>query len=186
MFHNQEAQVRVDFERALNRASMHGVLASLARRPNDLPRYQDARRGLTLDGESHRGVRAVPVDRIVGSTDRARDFDRAFRPRRRDAAARWQSVARAHYEGRELPPVRLYQIGDAYFVVDGHHRVSVARAMGQHFVDADVVEVRAHRANPTPCQTSARRSGWRGPRLAFGLPAGGLLSLAGRPQECTG
>ena len=179
MIHNQEAQVRDDFERAVNRATLHGLLASLVRRPKDLLPYHKARQGLVLEGESHRGVRAVPVNRIVGSTDRARDFDRAFRPRRREAAARWQSVARAHYEGRELPPIQLRQIGDAYFVVDGHHRVSVARSMGQQFIDAEVVEVRARPAATTSSLPSARRAGWRGSRL--GLPAGVLAALPGQP-----
>ena len=179
MYEGHAAQAQADFERAIQRASLRGLLATLARRPNDLLPYHEARRGLALEGETYRGVRAVVLDRIVGSTDRAGDFDRAFRPRRRDAAARWQSVARAHYEGRELPPIRLYQLGDAFFVVDGHHRVSVARAMGQGFIDAEVVEVRARSATAAPVRRIARHGWWRG--LRFGLPGG---ALATPPQEC--
>ena len=179
MYEGHATQAQADFERAIQRASLHALLATLARRPNDLLPYHEARRDLALEGETYRGVRAVALDRIVGSTDRAGDFDRAFRPRRRDAASRWQSVARAHYEGRELPPIRLYQLGDAYFVVDGHHRVSVARAMGQGFIDAEVVEVRARPATAAPVRQAARHGWWRG--LRFGLPAG---VLAPTPQEC--
>jgi hypothetical protein len=166
MFQGHAVQAQAEFERTIQRASLRGLLANLVRRPNDLLPYHEARRGLAVEGESYRGVRTVPLDRIVGSTERAGDFDRAFRPRRRDAAARWQSVARAHYEGKELPPVRLYQLGDAYFVEDGHHRVSVARTMGQQFIDAEVVEVRAHPATPAP-RPSARRARWPRPRLGF-------------------
>src|SRR5262245_54138521 len=110
MVQGHAAQARADFERALHRAFAHGVLATLFRRPKSLLPYHEARRGLALGGEHYRGLRVVPIDRIVGSTDRSRDFDRAFRPRRHEVAARWQSVARAHYEGRELPAVRLYQL----------------------------------------------------------------------------
>ena len=137
-------QAVADFDRAHHRAVLGDLLARLHRRPNDLLSYHEVRGGLAADGERYRGVQAVSVDRIVGSTDRCRDFDRAFRPRRGHAAHRWLSVARADSEGRDLPPVQLYQVGDAYFVRDGHHRVSVARARGKPWVDAEVVEVLAH------------------------------------------
>ena len=137
-------QAVADFDRAHHRAVLGDLLARLLRRPNDLLSYHGVRGGLAITGERYRGVRAVSVDRIVGSTDRCRDFDRAFRPRRGHAAHRWLSVARADSEGRDLPPVQLYQLGDAYFVRDGHHRVSVARARGKPWVDAEVVEVLAH------------------------------------------
>jgi hypothetical protein len=168
-----ENEVRADFERAHNRASFHNLLAVLTRRPNDLPRLDDARRGLAARGERHRGIQTVPVERIVGTAERPRDFDRAFRPRRVAAAARWLSVARAHYEGRELPPVRLYQIGGDYYVSDGHHRVSVARALGRAFIEAEVIEVLAGAA-------PGRAGRARRPRLGLGglRPA---LPVAGHP-----
>lgn len=148
MTYDPEGQARADFERAFRRAWLHGLLAPLTRERNDLTSYDEARRRVIPEGESERGLREVPVERIVGSTDRAHDYDRDFRPRRRHASARWQSVARAAHAGTVLPPVRLRQIGDDYFVVDGHHRVSVARALGQGFVDAEVIELRARAAAP--------------------------------------
>jgi hypothetical protein len=135
-------QLDVDFARARRRAFLHDVLAALGGRPNDLIPLHEVRRRVSPEGESHRGVQTVPLAQIVGSTDRSRDFDRAFLPRRRHSAARWKSVGRAHQQGRELPPVELYRVGDVYFVKDGHHRVSVARARGQEFIDAEVVEGR--------------------------------------------
>ena len=140
MSRHQE-QARHDFDRAYRRAALGGLLARLRRRPNDLLAYHEVRRGLDVVGEGYRGVLAVPVERIVGSTDRCGDFDRAFRPLRAHAAGRWASVARAQAEGKELPPVQLYRLGETYFVRDGHHRVSVARVRGRACLDAEVVEV---------------------------------------------
>ena len=168
MYDALESEVRADFERAHNRAVFHNLRAVLTRRPTDLPRLDEARRGLAAKGEIYRGPRTVPVERIVGTADRPHDLDRAFRPRRA-AAARWQRVARAHYEGRELPPVRLYQVGDEFFVSDGHHRVSVARALGRAFLEAEVVEIRACPAHPADGRPPARFAprAWR-PRLGRG------------------
>ena len=181
MVYALENEVRADFERAHNRAAFDDLLAVLTRRPNDLPRLDEARRGLAATGELYRGVRTVPVERIVGTAERPRDFDRAFRPRRAAAAARWQNVARAHYEGRELPPVRLYQVGDEYFVSDGHHRVSVARALGRAFLEAEVVEIRACAAHPADGRSQA---GFAQPARRPWLGLGGLrtaLPLAPHP-----
>lgn len=139
--HHEEAVA--DFDRAYHRAVLGDLLARLRRRPNDLLSYHAVRSGLATGGERYRSVQVVSVDRIIGSTDRCRDFDRAFRPRRGHAGHRWRSVARADAEGKMLPPVQLYQVRDAYFVRDGHHRVSVARARGKPCVDAEVVEVLA-------------------------------------------
>ena len=149
MSRHQE-QARDDFDRAYHRAVLGNLFARLRRRPNRLLAYHEVCRDLALAGESYRGIRTVPVAKIVGSTERCRDFDRAFRPLRAHAAGRWVSVARAHGEGRALPPVQLYQLGDAYFVRDGHHRVSVARVRDQPCVDAEVVELLVR--GPLPAQ----------------------------------
>jgi hypothetical protein len=136
-----QVQARTDFDRAHRRAKVGDLLAHLRRRPNELLAYHQVRQDLCVEGERYRGIRSVPSEQIVGSTDRCADFDRAFRPRRTHDADRWLSVARADGEGKILPPIQLYRIGDAYFVRDGHHRVSVARVRHQPYVDAEVVEV---------------------------------------------
>jgi hypothetical protein len=84
------------------------------------------------------GTRSVPIRQIRGSENRPGDFDRDFYPLHDVNRARWLSVARARLRGRALPPVALVQVGDVYFVRDGHHRVSVAQALGQTAVDATV------------------------------------------------
>jgi hypothetical protein len=144
----RQDSARTDFDRAYRRAVLGSLLARLRRRPDDLLAYHEVRRGLSAAAETCRGLRVVPVDQIIGSTDRCRDFDRDFRPRHAHCANRWVSVARAHGEGKSLPPVQLYRIGDTYFVRDGHHRVSVARVRGQVLIDAEVIEVLVHAAPP--------------------------------------
>jgi hypothetical protein len=85
----------------------------------------------------------------VGSLNRYHEFDRAFLPKEDQLANRWQKVDRAFYEDIHLPPVVLYKVGQVYFVVDGHHRVSVAREQGQDFIEAEVREC-STRVNITP------------------------------------
>ena len=183
MSRNLQEQALADFERARHRATLHGALAALAHRPNDLLSYHEARRAVGSAAERYRGVRAVPVERIVGSLDRVGDFDRDFRPRRPGVAARWQSIARAHRAGTPLPAVRLYQLGNDYFVEDGHHRVSVARALGQAFIDAEVVEVALRGASSAPSRPRPERAGRRWPGLTAAWEA--LVAHAhGGAQEC--
>ncbi|MBA3643314.1 MAG: transcriptional regulator [Chloroflexia bacterium] len=137
---SHEERIRHDFDRARQRAFLHDLVALFARRRNDLIPYHELRRRLSPEGESYRGYQTVPVKQIVGSMDRFQDFDRAFLPRQRHTAGRWQSIDRAYYEDTSLPPIQLYQVGDVYFVKDGNHRVSVAREKGQEFIDAEVIE----------------------------------------------
>jgi hypothetical protein len=83
-------------------------------------------------------TRSVLIREIKGSESRAGDFDRDFNPLRDHNRGRWLNVATARERGRDLPPVALIQIGDAYFVRDGHHRISVAQALGQSTIQATV------------------------------------------------
>jgi hypothetical protein len=84
------------------------------------------------------GVQLVALDRIQGSQGRCRDFDRAFYPRQGHSQSRWLQVATARELGIALPLVELVQVGNIYYVRDGHHRISVARAMGQTEIEAEV------------------------------------------------
>lgn len=129
------------FGSARRRAWWRDVLARLAGRSNTLLSYQQVKNALRLGGPIYRGVQQVPVAQIIGSVDRYRDFDEVFLPAQDRTAGRWKSIARAYYQDIDLPPVRLYKVGDAYFVLDGHHRVSVAREQGVEFIDAEVQEV---------------------------------------------
>ncbi|HEY6072834.1 MAG TPA: hypothetical protein VIV15_05410, partial [Anaerolineales bacterium] len=143
------SRVRSDYSRARFKAFLNGIRASLSGRHNRLLSYDEIKEKLHLGGPIYRGMQTVRVDQIVGSLNRYHQFDRAFLPTQDDTSARWQSVNRAFYQDVSLPPVVLYKVGEVYFVVDGHHRVSVAREQHQDFIDAEVRET-ASRVNITP------------------------------------
>ena len=134
---------RSDYERARRKAFRRRLLSWFTRQDNALLAFDEIRKGLHAQAQHEGGVRAVPIDQIVGSVGRYRDFDRAFLPRQVKTRDRWESVDLAQLEGTELPPIELYKIGETYFVKDGNHRVSVARERGQKFIDAHVIEVEA-------------------------------------------
>jgi hypothetical protein len=110
--------------------------------PNDLLPLDETMRRLRPFQRAYIGVRPIPLDSVVGTDSRASDFDRAFLPRRTDMGARWQRVEHA-FRDAAFPPIVVYKLGDAYFVLDGHHRVAIARQRGVQSIDADVTELRA-------------------------------------------
>jgi hypothetical protein len=99
------------------------------------------------------GIQIVPISRIRGSESRSDDFDRDFHPLQDHNRGRWLRIAAARQQGKTLPPVSLIQVGDLYFVRDGHHRISVARAEGQLDIEAEVVVWQT--SGPLPWQTRA-------------------------------
>ena len=131
---------QADFAAARTKAFFRDILALLTGQPNRLMEFDKVSQKLHIGGPIYRGVHAVSVDRIIGSMQRYQDFDRAFLPAQSHTASRWTRVNRAWYEDLNLPPVLLYKVGEVYFVVDGHHRVSVAREQGADFIDAEVRE----------------------------------------------
>ena len=147
-------QVDADFTRARRRARLRAVAARIRREhtPNRLLSFDEVRRELSVANKRlHRGTRVVEVDQIVGSVGRWKDFDRSFLPARASVGQRWKRIDRAFQRGEDLPPVELYEIGDAYFVVDGHHRVSVASYHDVPTLEASVAEFHPKRlAGPAP------------------------------------
>ena len=134
------SRVHADFARARSRAFLSDIVGFLLGRPKRLLSYDQVKEKLHIGGPIHRGVRTVEIARIVGSVNRYVDFDHAFLPLNDRIASRWQNIDRAFYEDISLPPIVLYKVGEVYFVVDGHHRVSVARQQGQEFIEAEVRE----------------------------------------------
>jgi hypothetical protein len=131
----------VDFRRARLRSFLNALRGRVSRQPARLLAFGEVREKLHLGGPVFRGVQAVPLDKIVGSVDRYRDFDRMFLPTQSHTSERWRKISRARYQDISLPPVLLFKVGEVYFVVDGNHRVSVAREAGQEYIDAEVREV---------------------------------------------
>ena len=139
---NLDAQT--DFLRARRRAALGAMVARLRGEPDDvrhiLP-YEEVVAALGYVSEHAAGQHVVPLDAIVGTVDRGRDFDRSFRPTTGRVRSRWEHIAAAMRRGEAMPPVDLVRIGQIYFVRDGHHRISVARALGRTDIDAYVTEV---------------------------------------------
>jgi hypothetical protein len=165
-----DEQVDKDFHRALWRASLRRLKDRVLRRSvrDHVLSFDEARSALARWSQVHRGMRTVDVEKIVGSVGRCRDFDSFFLPVKVSMSGRWSRVDRAYHQGVELPAVSLYKIGDAYFVVDGNHRVSVARYHGVAAIDAEVVEIKGRpRADVTrPVQGEAVHSAYQAPIAA--------------------
>lgn len=132
-----------DFYKARTRALISRIAHIFSSHSEDLMPFEEAKRILQPDSETYAGITTVPVDRIVGSEGRYRDFNRHFLPKKEHLRARWTSVDRTRYQDIILPPVRLYEMGGVYFVRDGNHRVSVARSMGQIEIDAEVTSLQS-------------------------------------------
>ncbi len=139
---------RVDAESDFLRARRHQVLSGLAARLTG--DGAEARQSMSFDevvsalgrrGEHYAGTKVIALDAIVGSVDKVKDFDRRFRPTSTRSRERWERLARATSKGEEIPPIEVYQVGDYYFVRDGHHRVSVARSRGIDLIEARVTVV---------------------------------------------
>jgi len=141
-------QAKADFEKARLKAFMNRVWGTLSGQRTTLLSYDEIKEKLHIGGPIYRGIKTVRVDQIAGSLNRYHEFDRVFLPASDSLAQRWQHVNRAFYQDVSLPPVVLYKVGQVYFVVDGHHRVSVAREQGQLEIDAEVREC-ATRVNIT-------------------------------------
>ncbi|MGZ5428934.1 MAG: hypothetical protein ACXWFS_07990 [Thermoanaerobaculia bacterium] len=127
------------FDAARREALIRDLLGTLLGRPVDLLPFDEVRERLRLSKLVDRGLRDVPLEKIVGTLGREREFNRAFLPRAEVLRERWDDVSDLA-DRRGFPPVELYQVGDAYFVVDGHHRVSVAHRLRQPTIEARVKE----------------------------------------------
>jgi hypothetical protein len=142
-FPSQDAQT--DFSRARRRQQLARLAAKLRREPDDvnliLP-FDEVVEALGRRGEKRLGLQTIGLDSIVGTVDRSRrEFDRSFRPTSRKLRRRWQGIAEAMRRGDSMPPIEVYRVGDLHFVIDGHHRVSVAGYLGRETIDAIVTEI---------------------------------------------
>jgi hypothetical protein len=138
------ADAQYDFSRARRRRALARLSARLRREPDDvnhiLP-FEEVVQALGRIGERRLGEQLIPLDSIVGTVDRSREFDRSFRPTSPRVRERWQRINLAQRKGQPMPPIDVYRIGELHFVKDGHHRVSVARAFGYRDIAAYVTEV---------------------------------------------
>ena len=136
----KDYQVDVDFNKALQKAFKEELKGFLLRKSSRLLPFEEVKDKLEIWFVQDLGIQSVSIDSIVGSEGRYRSFTRLFFPLQEDLRERWKKADQARISFQDLPPIELYKVSNAYFVKDGHHRVSVARAKGGQYIDARVYE----------------------------------------------
>jgi len=135
--------VEQDFSKAQTKALLSKIAHIFRQSKEDLLPFGEAKRLLKPGSEVYAGIVTVPLEKIIGSEGRYRDFNRHFLPKKEHLKQRWISIDRTRYQNIILPPIRLYEMGGLYFVRDGNHRVSVAKTFGQVEIDAEVTSLQS-------------------------------------------
>ena len=130
-----------EFERARRKASWKRIFSFVTGRPSLLLPFELVRSRIGMKSVAYAGVREIELDKVIGSVNRYQEFDREFLPKRWQTGDRWSRVRRSFQEGPGFPPISVYQVGEAYFVSDGNHRVSVARQLGLQRIEAEVTRL---------------------------------------------
>jgi nucleotide-binding universal stress UspA family protein len=133
-----------DFNNARRKASIQEILARLTGKSSELLSYEEVAKKLKLNIRTEAGVYDIPLKAIIGSVGRYNEFTRSFLPLKADDQVRWARVKTAVDDpiSTGLPPIEVYKVGEVYFVLDGNHRVSIARQEGFEFIEAHVIDVK--------------------------------------------
>lgn len=131
----------MDFVTAMNRARVDEILSRFKRTNTELLSFYQVTNLIKPRNECYRGIHPIKVSDIIGSECRYHDFSPAFFPKNPELQRRWESIERANLDNIDLPPISVFKLGGKYFVRDGNHRVSVAKALGIAFIDAEIVEL---------------------------------------------
>jgi nucleotide-binding universal stress UspA family protein len=132
-----------DFRDARRKAAIERVMARLTGKSDALLSFDHVRQQLHAHAMSSKQLKDIPLDAIIGSVGRYADFTRTFMPKGEVSSQRWAKVKNAVTDLAGVPPIDVYQIGDIYFVLDGNHRVSVARQLGATYIQAYVTEIKS-------------------------------------------
>jgi hypothetical protein len=143
------------FRNALTQGWWERVWASVSNRSLRLLDLNEVESQGRVRDRHYAGIKTVRIDQIKGSEGRTEDFNANFKPLQARSKDRWTSIARAQLNDQPLPPVELIQVGEIYFVRDGHHRISVARALGQESIEAEVTsfQIDSLPSNKEKCPT---------------------------------
>lgn len=144
-------QAHMLYQRARMRAWWSWLRSMLTGRPQHLLDLEQTAAQHIIRGRHAAGSLPVPLSQICGSEGRAHEFDASFAPLQAHTKQRWITIATMFELGENLPQVTLVQLGDVYFVRDGHHRVSAARALGYAFIDAHVTVWDVREASACTC-----------------------------------
>ena len=136
-------QAQEDFLKARNKAWINEIQNLIHPDKKRLLSLNDVKKILKPKNEVYIGVKVIPIKKIVGSEGRYNDFDNHFLPRSNELKQRWIDIDQAHLSDVILPPIQLYELAGLYFVRDGNHRVSVAKAQGVEFIDAEVISLQS-------------------------------------------
>ena len=136
------------YEQACHQGRLNRLWRWVTRRSGRLLDLRTVEGAYQVQTRHYLGVQMVLVNQISGSESRSRDFDSLFYPRQKHSQERWLGIAAARMMNLTLPPIELIQIGDNYFVRDGHHRLSVARALEEKYIEAEVTVWQLN--NPLP------------------------------------
>ncbi len=143
---DQNPEITIDtveeFRTARLRAGLEQIRALIQGRSVDLLSYEEVREKVHAIETNQRQLKDIPLDAIVGSVGRYTDFTRSFFPRQDQRKGRWVRI-RSRVDAGGLPPIEAYQLGEVFFVIDGNHRVSVARSLGASYIEGYVTQVRA-------------------------------------------
>ena len=138
-----KAQSEDDFNKAHTKAFINEIQHLLSPEEASLISLNDVKQMIKPNNETYVGMKVIPIDKIVGSEGRYKDFDNRFFPKSTHLKNRWQHVDEAAIQDITLPPIKVYEIAGLYFVRDGNHRVSVAKTRGTEFIDAEVVSLQS-------------------------------------------
>ncbi len=137
------AQSEEDFNKAHTKAFINEIQHLLSPEEASLISLNDVKQMIKSNAETYIGMKVIPIDKIIGSEGRYKDFDNRFFPKSTHLKNRWQHVDEAAIKDITLPPIKVYELAGLYFVRDGNHRVSVAKARGTEFIDAEVVSLQS-------------------------------------------
>lgn len=147
-------QADQDWKNARRKVLYQHVVCAISQCSVDLLSFEEVRKRLHLSQRIDRGLQEIPLERVRGSVGRYNDFTSAFLPRGVHLQERWKRVDKASRAGK-TPPIEVYQVGQGYFVLDGNHRVSVARQRGLKTIEAYVIEYPTSLGEPTAEQVDA-------------------------------
>lgn len=136
---DQNQQILRLFSNELTQGGLHRLFARLTHRAFRLLNLDETLHGAGMENSHYGGLRTVELKRIRGTEGKSNAFDDAFHPLKEASRGRWLRIAREKINGHPLPPVELIDVDGTYYVRDGHHRISVARSLGETYIDAEVI-----------------------------------------------
>ena len=137
------SETESDFAKARNKALFNEIQHFLKPEEAAMISFRDIKELLKPQNQTYIGMQVIPIEKIVGSEGRYKDFDNQFFPKNTFIKERWEHVDEAVIKDIILPPIKVYELGGLYFVRDGNHRVSVAKSKGVEFIDAEVVSLQS-------------------------------------------